>query len=165
MDWTKPESFQNKTGVIGVLRVGEKPCGRYEGTGSGFLRFGKNNDLGVLLDNQSTDGLFGKELSPGSHKLHYYNYNCTVGYQRKCSKEGCYDVPINKTFYKKPKARFVVKVPTTGFCKVLISFRNGILQTGEDNEFMRDFFIENNVALDFDEVPYCESEHSETFAQ
>ncbi len=157
--WQKPEFFQNKTGVVGVVRSPAGACrwAAEKKVYPGTLKLGtKTTYLGT--SDEIGDVFFASQTDPGTLKLHKYEYKCIARYNTKCSKDACYDEPVWRIEQLVPSERVAVKVPVSGFCKIVLSFRDGSIKTEKDDAFLEDFFVENKVAIEADDLPYCEVE-------
>ena len=160
LDYRKPETFEDKTGVIGVLRLPDDPCRGWDGSGAGYLKFGTEDFYVIPDESNRTDALFAAYLDPGNKKLHKYTYSCSRTYGR--GENARREV---QQYVIKPEDRVSIKIPADGFCKIILSLRHGRITMGEDDDFLRDFFEEQGVALEFDDVPYCKHKISETVGQ
>lgn len=160
-----PNYFDNKTGVLGVFRIPSNPCSGYEGPYGGSITLGKKRISARNSDERGDIFFYDNSLAPGEYKFHKFEYSCKVGTRKKCSEGECYDEPIFKQHSLIPEGRLAVKIPSGGFCKTIISFKGRTIVSGEDDDFLLDFFNENEVAVEFEDIPYCKVTQSKTLGQ
>ena len=141
---SKPETFQNKTGVIGVFRQAAFYC---SDIAPHYMTLGSARTLVKPSWSSEQDNLFVTELKPGLATLQSYEYTCNneeINLKLKTEDAGKKAFPV------------AVQVPETGFCKIVISFLENDNLFSHNDDLLSEQFMQNEVALNIGEVPYCD---------
>lgn len=141
---SKPETFKDKTGVIGVFRQAAFYC---SDIAPQYMMLGTSKILVKPSWSSEQDNLFVSEMKPGLATLYSYEYTCNNEETKLVL-----DIEDNG---KKPFP-VSVKVPESGFCKIVISFMENDNLFSHNDDILSEQFMQNEVALKYSDVPYCE---------
>ena len=126
-----------KTGVIGVFR---QPVGFCSGGYQQQMVLGGEKIIVKPTWTSAQDNLFSAYVNPGKADFTSYHYAC--GY-------------TSTTLTAKESHGLVV--PEKGFCKIAISFLKGDEQFSQNDSLLQAIFSKENVAIPFNDIPYCET--------
>lgn len=105
-----PESFKNKSGVIGVFRQAAFYC---SDVNPQYMTLGDKRILVKSGWSSEQDNLFVNEMNPGVATLYSYEYTCG---------ENDNKLVLDTADNGKRPFPIAVKIPDDGFCKIVISF-------------------------------------------
>lgn len=142
--FNKPETFQNKTGVIGVFRQAAFYC---EDKMPQYMTLGSSKVEVKSAWSEEQDNLFVGEMKPGNATLYSYEYTCGDDENK---------LVLDTADNGKKAFPVAVKVPEQGFCKIVISFLENDNLFSHNDALLREHFENNKVALNYDDVPYCD---------
>ena len=134
---SKKETFEQKSGVIGVFR---QPIGFCSGGYKQQIKLGGEKIVAKPTWTSDQDNLFSAYIAPGKADLEEYRY-------------GCGSVLTTLTL----KEKHGVIIPQNGFCKIAISFLKGDELFSQNDALLREYFAKEHVAVPFDDMPYCET--------
>ncbi|PWJ68123.1 MULTISPECIES: hypothetical protein [unclassified Fibrobacter] len=140
----KPETFQNKTGVIGVFRQAAFYC---SDIAPQYMTLGDSKILVKPSWSSEQDNLFFSEMKPGIATLYSYEYTCSNEETK---------LVLDTADNGKKAFPVSVKVPESGFCKIVISFLENDNLFNHDDDMLSEQFMQNEVALKYSDVPYCD---------
>ena len=126
-----------KTGIIGVFR---QPVGFCSGGYKQQITLGGEKILVKPTWTTEQDNLFSAYIKPGDADFGSYVYSCG----------------ITQTTVSSKWKRGVV-IPQDGFCKIAMSFLKNDSLFSQDEGLLRDFFLRENVAIPFDDIPWCKT--------
>lgn len=139
-----PETFKDKTGIIGVFR---QPAFYCNDKTPHFIKLG---DYSIEVKpgfSDEQDNLFVNEMKPGVATLYSYEYSCG---------ENDNKLTLDTTDNGKKAFPVAVKIPEQGFCKIVISFLDNENLFSHNEELLKEHFEKNEVALNYESVPYCD---------
>lgn len=139
-----PESFKNKSGVIGVFRQAAFYC---SDVNPQYMTLGDKRILVKSGWSSEQDNLFVNEMNPGVATLYSYEYTCG---------ENDNKLVLDTADNGKRPFPIAVKIPDDGFCKIVISFLENDKLFNHDEDLLVDHFEKNDVALNYKDVPYCD---------
>ncbi|SHK73240.1 hypothetical protein [Fibrobacter sp. UWEL] len=140
----KPETFQNKTGVIGVFRQAAFYC---SDIAPQYMTLGESKILVKPSWSNEQDNLFYSEMKPGIATLYSYEYTCSNEESK---------LVLDTADNGKKAFPVSVKIPESGFCKIVISFLENDKLFNHDDDLLSEQFMQNEVALKYGDVPYCD---------
>lgn len=126
-----------KTGVIGVFR---QPVGFCSGGYKQQVTLGGEKILVKPTWTTNQDNLFSAYIKPGNADFGEYVFSCG----------------FTQTTVSSQWRRGVV-IPENGFCKITMSFLKGDELFSQNDSLLREFFTNENVAVPFDDIPYCKT--------
>lgn len=141
---SKQETFQNKTGIIGVFRQAAFYC---SDIAPQYMNLGQSKILVKPSWSSEQDNLFVSEMKPGVATLYSYEYTCNndeTSLVLDTADNGKKAFPVS------------VKIPESGFCKIVISFLENDNLFSHNDDVLSEQFMQNEVALKYSDVPYCE---------
>ncbi len=141
---SKPETFKDKTGVIGVFRQAAFYC---SDIAPQYMTLGDAKTLVKPSWSSEQDNLFVTELKPGLATLYSYEYTCNNEENR---------LVLDTADNGKKAFPVAVKVPESGFCKIVISFLENDNLFSHNDDVLSEQFMQNEVALKYSDVPYCD---------
>lgn len=132
--------FDGQTGIIGVFR---QPVGFCSGGYQQQIILGGEKIIVKPTWTSKQDNIFSAHLKSGTAELKQYHYSC-----------GMTSTTLS------PKFSAGVTIPGNGFCKIVISFLPEDVQSGnifqKNDILLKKFFEEENVAIPYDDIPFCE---------
>ena len=134
---SKKETFEQKSGIIGVFR---QPVGFCSGGYQQQIKLGGEKIIVKPTWTSEQDNLFSAYIQPGNADLESYRYSC-----------GFTETTL------KPIEKHGVVIPQNGFCKIVISFLNNDEIITKNEVLLFNHFKKEEVAKDFEEIPYCET--------
>lgn len=134
---SKKGTFEKGTGVIGVFR---QPLGFCSGGIGQHIYLGGEKIVAKPTWTSDQDNLFSAYIDAGRAPLSKYVY-------------GCGSTLTTLT----PREEHGIVIPENGFCKIVISFLKGEKLYSQNDELLKKFFEEEDVAEPFDSIPYCET--------
>lgn len=134
---SKKETFEQKSGVIGVFR---QPVGFCSGGYQQQIKLGDEKIIVKPTWTSEQDNLFSAYIQPGKADLESYRYSCG----------------FTETTLTLAEKHGVV-VPQNGFCKIVISFLNNDELFSKNEVLLFNQFKKEEVAAEFDDIPYCET--------
>ncbi|MCF0222353.1 MAG: hypothetical protein HUK19_08670 [Fibrobacter sp.] len=137
---SKKKTFEpgnSKTGIIGVFR---QPVGFCSGGYQQRITLGGEAVVAKPTWTSKQDNIFSAYIEPGEADLQEYRFSC-----------GFTQTTLTL------KGKHGVVIPEKGFCKIVISFLKGDELFSESDELLRLHFKENDVAVSFDDIPYCKT--------
>lgn len=140
----KPETFQNKTGVIGVFRQAAFYC---TDIAPQYMTLGDSNILVKPSWSSEQDNMFFSEMKPGLATLYSYEYTCGNEENK---------LVLDTADNGKKAFPVSVKIPDNGFCKIVISFLENDNLFSYNGDLLSEQFMQNEVALKYGDVPFCE---------
>lgn len=139
-----PESFKNKSGVIGVFRQAAFYC---SDVNPQYMTLGDKRILVKSGWSSEQDNLFVNEMNPGVATLYSYEYTCG---------ENDNKLVLDTADNGKRPFPIAVKIPDDGFCKIVISFLENDNLFSHNDALLQEQFEKEKVALNPDNVPYCD---------
>lgn len=140
----KAETYKDKTGIIGVFRQAAFYC---EDVNPQFMTLGGNQIMVKSGWSKEQDNLFFSEMKPGVAMLNSYEYTCGENENK---------LVLDTADNGKKAFPVAVKIPESGFCKIVISFLENDNLFSHNDALIKEQFQMNEVALDVDKVPYCD---------
>ncbi|MBQ7078556.1 MAG: hypothetical protein IJM92_02575 [Fibrobacter sp.] len=134
---SKKETFEQKSGIIGVFR---QPVGFCSGGYQQQIKLGGEKIIVKPTWTSEQDNLFSAYIQPGNADLESYRYSC-----------GFTETTL------KPIEKHGVVIPQNGFCKIVISFLNNDELFSKNEVLLFNHFKKEEVAKDLEEIPYCET--------
>ena len=134
---SKKETFEQKSGIIGVFR---QPVGFCSGGYQQQIKLGGEKIIVKPTWTSEQDNLFSAYIQPGKADLESYRYSC-----------GFTQTTLS------PKEKHGVVIPQNGFCKIVISFLNNDELFSKNEVLLFNQFKKEEVAAEFDDIPYCET--------
>lgn len=134
---SKKETFEQKSGVIGVFR---QPVGFCSGGYQQQIMLGGEKVIVKPTWTSEQDNLFSAYIQPGKADLESYRYSC-----------GFTQTTLS------PKEKHGVVIPQNGFCKIVISFLENDELFSKNDVLLFNHFKKEEVAAEFDNIPYCET--------
>ena len=131
------EPGDRNTGIIGVFR---QPVGFCSGGTQQRITLGGEAVVAKPTWTSEQDNMFSAYIKPGAADLHDYRFSCASTQTTLTLRE-----------------RHGVVIPEKGFCKIVISFLKGDKLFSENEELLRLHFKENDVAVSYDDIPYCKT--------
>lgn len=138
----KEETFQSKTGVVGVFRQSAFYCS--EATPH-FIQLGDSLVEVKPTWSNEQDNSFFANLKPGTATLYSYSYNCG-------DSENKFTLDTTEANVG-PSG---VIVPESGLCKIVISFVQGEKLFTRNDDLIREQFEKDKAALNASNIPFCE---------
>jgi len=129
--------FESKSGVIGVFR---QPVGFCSGGYQQQINMGGEKIIAKPTWTSAQDNMFSAYIKPGMADLTEYRYGCGMTETEVILKE-----------------KHGVVVPDKGFCKIVISFLRKEKLFDRNDSLLRSFFAAEDVAVNYDDIPYCET--------
>lgn len=126
-----------KTGVIGVFR---QPVGFCSGGYSQNIILGGEKVVAKPTWTSAQDNIFSAYLKPGKADLQQYVFSCGFTQTTLTARE-----------------KHGIIIPENGFCKIVISFLKGEDRFYQQDDLLMEQFKTANVAVPFEEIPYCET--------
>lgn len=139
-----PDTFKNKTGVVGVFRQPAFYCSE---ASPQYMQLGSANVEVKTTWSQEQDNMFFTELKPGQAILYSYTYSCGSNENK---------LVLDTSATSKNPGPIAVIVPESGLCKSVISFVQGDKLFAHNDILLRDIFDRERVAVNIDAIPYCE---------
>ena len=134
---SKKETFEQKSGIIGVFR---QPVGFCSGGYQQQIKLGGERVIVKPTWTSEQDNLFSAYIEPGKADLEYYRFSCGLTETTLTLKE-----------------KHGVVVPQKGFCKIAISFLKNDELFSKNDVLLFNHFKKEEVAVEFDDIPYCET--------
>lgn len=134
---SKKETFEQKSGVIGVFR---QPVGFCSGGYQQQIKLGGEKVIVKPTWTSEQDNLFSAYIQPGKADLESYRYSCGFTQTTLSLKE-----------------KHGVVIPQNGFCKVVMSFLENDELFSKNDVLLFNQFKKEEVAVEFDDIPYCET--------
>ena len=134
---SKKETFEQKSGVIGLFR---QPDGFCSGGYQQQIKLGGEKIIVKPTWTSEQDNLFSAYIEPGKADLESYRYSCG----------------FTETTLTLAEKHGVV-VPQNGFCKIVISFLNNDELFSKNEVLLFNHFKKEEVAASFEDIPYCET--------
>lgn len=129
--------FESKSGVIGVFR---QPVGFCSGGYQQQFDMGGEKIIAKPTWTSAQDNMFSAYIKPGMADLTEYRYGCGMIMTEVILKE-----------------KHGVVVPDKGFCKIVVSFLRKEKLLDRNDSLLRSFFVAEDVAVSYDDIPYCET--------
>lgn len=139
-----PESFKGKSGIVGVFRQAAFYC---DDVVPHYMTLGESKIMVKSGWSSEQDNLFFSQMKPGVSTLYSYEYSCGENENKlvlDTADTGKKGFPIS------------VKIPDNGFCKIVISFLENDNLFSHNDDLLREQFVANKVAANYDSIPYCE---------
>lgn len=134
---SKKETFEQKSGIIGVFR---QPVGFCSGGYQQQIKLGGEKVIVKPTWTSEQDNLFSAYIEPGKANLESYRYSCG----------------FTETTLTLAEKHGVV-VPQKGFCKIVISFLKNDELFSKNDVLLYNHFKREEVAVESDDIPYCET--------
>ncbi|MBR6451050.1 MAG: hypothetical protein IKS96_14165 [Fibrobacter sp.] len=134
---SKKETFEQKSGVIGVFR---QPVGFCSGGYQQQIKLGGEKVIVKPTWTSEQDNLFSAYIQPGKADLESYRYSCGFTQTTLSLKE-----------------KHGVVIPQNGFCKIVMSFLENDEFFSKNDVLLFNQFKKEEVAVEFDDIPYCET--------
>ena len=134
---SKKETFEQKSGIIGVFR---QPVGFCSGGYQQQMKLGGEKIIVKPTWTSEQDNLFSAYIQPGNADLESYHYSC-----------GFTETTLT------PTAKHGVVIPQNGFCKIVMSFLKNDELFSKNEVLLFNHFKKEDVAVEFEDIPYCET--------
>jgi len=139
-----PESFKNKSGIIGVFRQAAFYC---SDVNPQYMTLGDTRILVKSGWSSEQDNLFVNEMKSGVATLYSYEYTCGENENK---------LVLDTADNGKRPFPIAVKIPENGFCKIVVSFLENDNLFSYNDALIQEQFEKEGVALKSESLPFCE---------